>query len=621
MCPSRSRYPGLGAFLHRVITSVNPRSSLKARLGLVIGTIALVVSLLGNLAVGYTTRLQVQTDVGHSLSYLSSQIAQKLDEGMFERYQEIQQFSSYAEIANPRNSLDQKRSLLELLQRTFPDYSWIGLTDPTGNVLVSTGQLLENKDVSQRPWFQQGKIGAYVGDVHEAVLLAKLLPNAETEPIRFVDVAFPVRLQDGKLLGVLGAHLSWAWAKQISDTLLQPTQRNLQVEVFIVDTASKVLLPTPEHDQFLHLKTIQAAQQGLNDYAIETWADGNSYFTGFAATTGYQDYPGLGWVVLTRQRTDTAVASIQQLQTQVFHFNLLLGILFAIAGWLVAHHLTRPLLAIAAAANHIHDGYPASRLPALRGRDEVARLSRSLSHLVDTLLKTNQQLESEIEERRRAEARIQLALQEKEVLLAEIHHRVKNNLQVINSLLRLKARGVQDPQLLDAFQQSQDRIEVMALIHEKLYQSDNFSQVDFSQYVHDLTTELFRAYRVNTTAIAMQVKVNAVALSLDLAIPCGLIINELVTNALKYAFPSGNSGEITISLTQQEPDSYTLMVQDNGIGLPEQVNNQPPQTLGLKLVHILTQQLRGTVSVDRHRGTTFVIKFAAPTTHEAERQR
>lgn len=219
----------------------------------------------------------------------------------------------------------------------------------------------------------------------------------------------------------------------------------------------------------------------------------------------------------------------------------------------------------------------------------------------------------DISDRKRAEDQIKAALREKETLLAEIHHRVKNNLQVVSSLLRMQSKAIAEPEALAAFQESQERIQAMALIHERLYCSKNLSHIDFGQYIRDLAAELLQTYSVNSRSIALQVNANGILLNLKTAIPCGLIINELIANALKHAFPAGHQGQINITLNRVETEAdtrteqYRLIVQDNGIGLPMEIDCQQPKTFGLNLVRILTRQLQGEVEVDRCNGTAFVV--------------
>ena len=216
----------------------------------------------------------------------------------------------------------------------------------------------------------------------------------------------------------------------------------------------------------------------------------------------------------------------------------------------------------------------------------------------------------DITKRKQTEERIRASLQEKEVLLKEIHHRVKNNMQVISSLLDLQADNIQNEALLQVFKESQYRIRSMALIHERLYQSKDLSHINFADYVENLTDYLLYSYGASN--ISLQINVPPVFLAIDTAIPCGLIINELVSNAIKYAFPNGQAGEIWIELQTTKKQYTVLIVGDNGIGLPPEVNFQQTPSLGLTLVHMLVKQIKGEIELQSKKGTEFKLVFTNP---------
>jgi PAS domain S-box-containing protein len=224
----------------------------------------------------------------------------------------------------------------------------------------------------------------------------------------------------------------------------------------------------------------------------------------------------------------------------------------------------------------------------------------------------------DITQRRAADEELRASLREKEVLLQEIHHRVKNNLQVVSSLLSLQSRGMLDEEIRQKFQESQNRVHSMALIHEHLYQSPSLSAINYPQYIRQLAAHLFRSYRVSASRIALQAHIEDLRLSVDVAVPCGLVINELVSNALKYAFPSGRGGAIRIELRRQPDGLVTLTVSDNGVGLPEEIGFGNTHTLGLRLVGTLVRQLEGNVNVDRSGGTSVHVTFPLETAMEGE---
>lgn len=217
----------------------------------------------------------------------------------------------------------------------------------------------------------------------------------------------------------------------------------------------------------------------------------------------------------------------------------------------------------------------------------------------------------DITERRQAEDKIKASLLEKETLLKEIHHRVKNNLQIISSLLRLQSRQIRDSHALEAFNESQNRVQAMALIHEKLYQSSSLAQIDCQEYITTLVQELFRSYQAYKQAITFIVKGNQSSLSIALATPLGLIINELVSNSLKYAFSQTVSGQIYIGLQELNQGEFSLIISDNGRGLPKSLDFRKTKTLGLQLVCRLTKQLNGTIELNQSQGTVFEIVFTA----------
>jgi len=238
-------------------------------------------------------------------------------------------------------------------------------------------------------------------------------------------------------------------------------------------------------------------------------------------------------------------------------------------------------------------------------------LERRVIERTSALSKVNEDLRNEIIERKRAEEKINASLQEKVVLLREIHHRVKNNLQVISSLLNLQSGYIEDKKSLEIFRESQTRVRSMALIHEKLYQSKDLNKIEFSEYIESLIKDLFKSYNIDFDRIKLNSKLEGIFFEIDTAILCGLIINELVSNSLKHAFPLNKKGEIFISLDKDDNNKYTLILKDNGIGFPPNVDFRKTESLGLQLVTTLTEQLGGTIELHKNGYTEFIIAFNA----------
>jgi PAS domain S-box-containing protein len=216
---------------------------------------------------------------------------------------------------------------------------------------------------------------------------------------------------------------------------------------------------------------------------------------------------------------------------------------------------------------------------------------------------------NDVTQRKQTEKKIKASLAEKEVLLREIHHRVKNNLQIMSSLLRLQARHVKDIGCTEILRGAENRVRSMALIHEKLYQSDSLANLDFGRYVEGLVSFIVTSYGISKNRIKVLIDVNDVSFGVDTAGPLGFIITELISNCLEHAFGTNEQGEIRISLEQQARREYQLVVQDNGVGIPEGVNLEMPQSLGLDLVRSFVQQLRGTAQFRADRGTEVLVRF------------
>ena len=215
----------------------------------------------------------------------------------------------------------------------------------------------------------------------------------------------------------------------------------------------------------------------------------------------------------------------------------------------------------------------------------------------------------DITARKRDEARLRASLSEKEVLLAEVHHRVKNNLTIIYSLLQLQARQISDPDVISMFKISQGRIRSLALVHEKLYRSPNMAEIDLADYVDTLVREIIASFNHRPKEVNVKVDVGAFSLGLDQLIPCGLIINELVSNAMKYAFGQTESPEMSVSFQKDAEGICMLVLRDNGVGLPDSFEVGQTKSLGLQIVNSLTEQLGGTLRIERDGGAAFYVSF------------
>ena len=248
----------------------------------------------------------------------------------------------------------------------------------------------------------------------------------------------------------------------------------------------------------------------------------------------------------------------------------------------------------------------------LRGFAKVTRDITERREAEQALAHAHEALEHRVAERTAA---LQALLQEKEVLLKEIHHRVKNNLQVITSLLSLQHETIDDPHVRALFAESERRIGAMALVHETLYQTGDLGQFNLAQYIPTLSTQLLHAYGVEPHRVAVRLDLAEVTLPLEMAVPCGLILHELLSNCLQHAFPDGQTGTITVTLTHAA-DRVTLRVEDNGHGFPAHLDAHHTESLGLQLVDALAEQLDGTMALERTEGTAFTVTFPLPNDSE-----
>ena len=287
------------------------------------------------------------------------------------------------------------------------------------------------------------------------------------------------------------------------------------------------------------------------------------------------------------------------------------------------HVISRPILHLATFVRNISLTQDFSLRVEKHTQDEIGFLSDRFNEMLvtiedksgalqsahDELKKRAKQLQKELTIRKRAEKQIKHTLNEKEILLKEIHHRVKNNLQVISSLLYFQSKKSNDDRTLEMFNESRNRVRSMALLHEKLYQAEDIGNIDFSDYVRSLTRFLHETYSVEAERAQIDVDVDDIQIGIENAISCGLIINELVSNALKYAFPDEKTGRISVKLRKDVDDDIILIVKDDGVGFPDSFELGKTDTLGMQLVYNLSQRLRGTVEHKNTHGTQFTIRF------------
>ena len=306
-------------------------------------------------------------------------------------------------------------------------------------------------------------------------------------------------------------------------------------------------------------------------------------------------YEGYNWgwihVGMSLDEYRRALREVYRITSLLATLGLLLGLALS---FLFARRLTQPIAKLQVFANQLASGNLDQRVE-IDTLDEVGDLADSLNTMAEDLAES---LKREAE------------LREKDVLLKEIHHRVKNNMQILTSLLRLQSRRLEQPEMRTIMRESESRIRSMGLIHEKLYNSNSLSEIEFEGYARTLTAELQRMYGGTHPGIKIWLEVDDVKLGLDTALPCGLIVNELVSNAYKYAFPDGRQGDILVRMRPLEQEGeFELTVADNGVGVPDGAKPEREGSLGTRLVATLVQQINGQLQTANGVGLTNVIHF------------
>ena len=388
--------------MNSLIKRLHPKHSLRAQISLATAAAVMLVSVMIAFSAADISRQQIEQTEGEAFALRAKNALDVMDRGMFERSREIQNAAILDEIREPHISLDHKREVLEHLQSTFNAYAWIGICDAQGMGLVGTGHYLEGKNLNKRPWCTKGREGYYIGDVHDALLLAKLLPNPSGEAFYLVDVAAPVRDHDGVLQGVLCGHIYWSWATEVLDSKKTPGK-----DIFLLSKDGLVLSGPAKAQSKLADLSPQAMQaifssDQKNGYRLVKWNDGKTYLVGYAKSSGYRTYSGLGWVSLVREEVGLAYAPSRQLQERILLAGSLFGLLFAWLGWLMAGRIARPILRISHAAEQIAAGDLRYEVPTLQGEGEVAHLSVAIHTMV-------QNLTSEICQRKLAEQGLRLS--------------------------------------------------------------------------------------------------------------------------------------------------------------------------------------------------------------------
>lgn len=369
--------------------------SFRVRVLLLFGLLGVGLALVLALAIGQLHQRHVRHAQETRLTDLAETAADILAGDLYERYREITLLAGTPLLTEQSLTAPDVRAQLERRRATYAHYAWIGVAGPDGRVLEATGGLLVGANVGQRPWFREGLRAPMLGDVHEAVLLArKLPPSASGEPLRFVDFAAPILAADGTLRGVLGAHGSWDWVREVAQRVVHAGLRAEGIELLILNRQGEVILagsggaPQPPE-----LARLQAAS------AVLAWPDGNDYLVGVATRAQPAPYAGLGWTVLVRQPVERAFASAQALRLATFLLGVLAALAFVAVAWPVTGRVAAPLREIATVARRIERGERGLTMPVYRRQDEIAQLSQAVDGMTRRLVAHESELEERVQAR------------------------------------------------------------------------------------------------------------------------------------------------------------------------------------------------------------------------------
>lgn len=357
-----------------------------ATLTMLVVSAAVVLTMLLHLAlVSHFAHQQARKEAQLRLQQLSWQMRDSLNRVIGNAAANVKLLSELPQIRSVHD-VDATRNALESLQRSVPEYAWIGVTDADGRLMASTGRLLEGAQVDARPWFQGGRQGLHASDYHPAVLLGKLLPKSP-DPWRFVDVSAPLKNAKGEFVGVVGMHMSWQWVRKRAAELLTPALREYGAEVLVVRDDGMVLLgPEQLIETRIDTPSLRLAARGETGSMSETGPDGKVYFTGYSRTGADGDPASLRWSVLVRHSEDAALAGARVLERRMIWLSVLMAAVLAGSAVLLARRLTRPMdalsNAIELAAHETDAGRPAPEIPVVAGFHEAQVLSQAMRELV-----------------------------------------------------------------------------------------------------------------------------------------------------------------------------------------------------------------------------------------------
>ena len=376
--------------------------SISLKFSFLVGILTFVVAILVGFYSNTVSNKQLEINSGESLIKLSKRVNDILDREMLERYREMKFASSLPVMTSENSTIEEKREFIQKIKDNYNHHEWIGYALVDGTVQVGTNEYLEGKNVKARPWHPNGLVSPYIGDVHDALLLAKLLPNNSGEAIYFSDVAFPVISKEGKTLGVLCTHLTWQWTRDV----IRSIQKEHGVEIFLLSKDGLILVG-PENTERTNISEVssnvaQSFESDKASYKIIDWNNNFEYLTASSVSNGFEEYKGFSWKVIVRQPLDDAFRIAEQNTSTILLISIFLGLIASIIGVFISNIISKPLTKLSKIVDDIANNKKVE-FPQKASNDEIGKLQNAIKNLHKNLL-------IESNSKRHAELKVELSL-------------------------------------------------------------------------------------------------------------------------------------------------------------------------------------------------------------------